>query len=438
MVIKSGYIFLSYRRLEVALATKLTTDLKALGIYIWMDTLEIRPADDWADALAKGVDDCTAMIALISPEYLKSAYCCRELHRADRLHRVIFPLLLSPIDTLNLPLELERTQYLDFSDWQTETRYAEELCKLVEAIQRRFGNTVKIASEAETVVSKTLADTQPLTPIDPITEMIPVASLTDDAPAMDTKPLNDIWNRLCTGTWDDRQTAARDLRDYAIALNGVCSTPVLQHLIGMLRDKDWMVRWATLEAIAWVRAKDAKQHIVALLTDKHQAVRMTAVRTLALLGDSTDAETILPLLTDKNGMVREAVIQALGALKNPATIPALLPLLSDSEEEICLYAIESLGKIGDVSVVDALINTLRNGNEKIQWLCIEALGRLGDARAIPVLRSCMDDMRHPVWDEKPICDIAVESLQAINTPEALAVIANWQKKQPSPTQSTTQ
>lgn len=438
MVVKLGYIFLSYRRLEVALATKLATDLKALGIYIWMDTLEIRPADDWADALAKGVDDSTAMIALVSPEYLKSAYCCRELHRADRLNRVIFPLLLSPVDTLNLPLELERIHYLDFSDWQTETRYAEELYTLVEAIQRRFGDAVKTTSETEIAAIKTLTDTQLLMPIDPITEIMPVAFVTADATAIATETLNDILNRLCIGTWDSRQTATRDLRDYAKSLNGVYSTHILQRLISKLSDKDWMVRWATLEAIAWLRAKDAKPHLLPLLKDTHQSVRITAVRTIGLLGNSDDAETLLPLLTDKNSMVREAVIQALGALKNPTTISALLPLLSDSEEEIRLYAIESLGKIGDVSVVDALISTLRNGNEKIQWLCIEALGRLGDARAIPVLRGCMDDMRHPVWDEKTICDIALESLQSINTPEAQAVIANWHKKQLSPTQSMTQ
>lgn len=61
-----GYLFLSYRSVEIEFGLKLATDLKHANIRLWMDKIDIRPADDWVNALSKGLDNCTAMIALVS------------------------------------------------------------------------------------------------------------------------------------------------------------------------------------------------------------------------------------------------------------------------------------------------------------------------------------------------------------------------------------
>ncbi|HRF95510.1 MAG TPA: HEAT repeat domain-containing protein, partial [Aggregatilineales bacterium] len=356
-MVQSEYIFLSYRSLEVELGLKLTTDLKNVGIRVWMDRLEIRPADDWVNALSKGVDDCTAMIAIISPEYLKSQYCCRELHRADRLNRVVFPILLHPIEELGFPIELERKQFLDFSDWKTEARYQEQLSRLIEAIKGRFGNLVQTSTLNVESIPEALPASEPITP----------AVTTENA--TETDILGGVLNRLSTGDCQERQEAARALRNYASVLKGGYSTHITKRLLLALTDEDWTIRLVVTETIAVLGAKDAKSALIPLLKDTHQTVRMTAIRAIALLGASDDADIIVPLLTDKSSLVKEAAIQALGALGNPKTIPALLPLLSDKETEMRLYAIEALGKIGDKSVVEALILCLKAGDEKVRWVC---------------------------------------------------------------------
>ncbi|MCU0480519.1 MAG: HEAT repeat domain-containing protein [Anaerolineae bacterium] len=454
---------MSYRSLDIEFGLKIVNDLKVNGIRMWMDKLEIRPSDDWVNALSKGVDGCTAMLALITPEYLKSPYCIRELHRAYRLNRMIFPILLQPINPEDLPLELERTQSLDFINWKDEKHYHTELTKLVHAIKSRFGDLIRSTTgmlklppelaektvEAPAVIIEkpklaVLSDETPTenpfpmetlqqTDAEIITELINPVIPADQATELDI--IGDMLNQLTSGDWGGRQEAFRLLREYALKIKGVYPKPMVERLVVLLSHEEWMVRWAIAEVLVCLGAKEAKSAILSLLKDTHQTVRMTAVRAIALLGDKTDAEALIPLLQDKQTMVREATIQTLGTLGNPKAIPALLPLLIHREEEACLYTIEALGKIGDVSVFDTLLHVLNIGDEKLRWVCAEALGNLKDARAIPHLQTCLADERGPLWEEKRICDVAFIALETIGTPEAKTIATQWKinraKKSPS-------
>ena len=95
----SGYIFLSYRSTEREYALKLAAALKSAGVHIWMDVLDagIKVGDDWVQVLQDSLDSCAGMIAVLSPDYVTSRYCRRELKRADTLGRPIYPVLLRPL-----------------------------------------------------------------------------------------------------------------------------------------------------------------------------------------------------------------------------------------------------------------------------------------------------------------------------------------------------
>lgn len=124
-----SHIFISYRSTERDFAQKLAGDLQANGFSIWMDVLGgIQPSDDWIRALETGVDNAVAMLPVLSPDYLTSKYCMRELQRGDGKGLPMFPALLKPIKAL--PMELQRTQYVDFTG-----DYAPKLDDLVKALQ---------------------------------------------------------------------------------------------------------------------------------------------------------------------------------------------------------------------------------------------------------------------------------------------------------------
>ncbi len=132
------HIFLSYRSNEVEFALRLAADLKNAGVKLWMDRLDIYPGDDWRSSLQYGVHNSVAVVALLSPDYVSSKYCLRELAMADRLDKAIFPVLLHPLDDTQWPIEIERRQYVDFSNWHDAVHYRQQLARLVDVLKERF------------------------------------------------------------------------------------------------------------------------------------------------------------------------------------------------------------------------------------------------------------------------------------------------------------
>ncbi|MCL4253399.1 MAG: HEAT repeat domain-containing protein [Anaerolineae bacterium] len=274
-------------------------------------------------------------------------------------------------------------------------------------------------------------ETQPSDPVSPqpakhSESIIPKAS----APVFpDDHVVKEQLTILRTGDRDARQNATRQLHDYAKKHRDNYPSHIIPSLVEGLSDSAWMVRWVVTEVLVTLNTRQAKPHLLPLLADPHPPLRMTVVHAIALLGDGSDVVHLTPLLTEKQTSMREAVIQALGTLGSPLAIHALLPYLRDSERSIRLYTIEALGRIGDKSVVDVLHTYLKIGDEAVRWVCIEALGKLADPRSVQDLRLCLDDIRHPMWDDKRVCDMAVDALIAIGTVEAIQLVEEWRNKQ---------
>ncbi|MCY3934566.1 MAG: HEAT repeat domain-containing protein [Chloroflexi bacterium] len=153
---RSGHIFLSYRSVEAEFALRLAADLKNAGVQLWMDRLDIQPGDDWNRALVQSLNTCSGLIAVLSPAYVNSDYCKRELARAGRMRRQIFPVLLQPIAETDWPLEIERLQQIDFTAWQDEEQYYERLKELLWVLHKRASEQTGSAPGHETRYLNTL------------------------------------------------------------------------------------------------------------------------------------------------------------------------------------------------------------------------------------------------------------------------------------------
>lgn len=128
-----GHVFLSYRSCERAFSTKLALDLRQAGFPIWMDRLQgIAPGDDWVQTLQDALNDSTALIAVLSPAYVKSDYCRKELKRAVSLKRPVFPVLLKAVPAQEWPLEIQSGQYVDFQGWEDSATYSTRLQELID------------------------------------------------------------------------------------------------------------------------------------------------------------------------------------------------------------------------------------------------------------------------------------------------------------------
>ena len=150
-------LFLSYSHVDVEFALRLAADLKNAGARLWMDRLDgIRVGTEWRDAIQAAVSSCTAMIAVLSPDYVMSQYCRRELARADALQRPIFPVLIGPLTSADWPLALEGVQYEDFRQWRDHRLYSERCAHLLTQLGSTAPSHLSAAPEADVQYLTTL------------------------------------------------------------------------------------------------------------------------------------------------------------------------------------------------------------------------------------------------------------------------------------------
>lgn len=93
-------LFLSYgREAEVVeFVKKLKRDLEADGFGVWLDQNDIPAGCDWHAAIGSGLDQCRALLAVVTPKYVTSRYCTSELYTADGDSKLIFPIFYADTD----------------------------------------------------------------------------------------------------------------------------------------------------------------------------------------------------------------------------------------------------------------------------------------------------------------------------------------------------
>lgn len=92
-------VFVTSYYCDEPLAKKVITALKQAGFDVWDPEREILPGDNWAEKLAKGLEEADAMVALLTPNSLKGGVVKRDisyaLNRKDFKGRLI-PVFVGP------------------------------------------------------------------------------------------------------------------------------------------------------------------------------------------------------------------------------------------------------------------------------------------------------------------------------------------------------
>jgi hypothetical protein len=103
--------FISYSRADSEFALKLAQDLKAAGIEVWLDQLDIRPGHEWDDAIEGALTRANRVIMVLSPTSVASRNVRNEIAVALDEGKDIIPIL--HLDCVT-PLQLRRVQHIDF------------------------------------------------------------------------------------------------------------------------------------------------------------------------------------------------------------------------------------------------------------------------------------------------------------------------------------
>lgn len=75
-------LFLSYARVDIALADELAQALTAQGCRVWLDRTGILVGDDFVRGLQDNVDTCDGLVSLLTRSSAESSWCQAEIQRA--------------------------------------------------------------------------------------------------------------------------------------------------------------------------------------------------------------------------------------------------------------------------------------------------------------------------------------------------------------------
>ena len=128
--------FISYSRADSEFALRLANDLRAAGVHIWMDQLDITPGERWDREVELGLKTCRRMLIIISAASSKSENVQDEIGYAMQQNKLIIPVLHQVCD---IPFRLQRLQYIDFTQ-----DYARGLRQLLPAMEGTDAEVVKI------------------------------------------------------------------------------------------------------------------------------------------------------------------------------------------------------------------------------------------------------------------------------------------------------
>ncbi len=87
-------IFISYSKQDVEFVRYLAALLRDQGFDVWYDA-ELNPGEDWWTVLEREIRACDAFIVVMTPQARQSRWVLRELLLAEKLHKPVFPVLVT-------------------------------------------------------------------------------------------------------------------------------------------------------------------------------------------------------------------------------------------------------------------------------------------------------------------------------------------------------
>lgn len=153
---KEGSIFVSYASEDRNAALRLVEGLRAARLDVWFDRRELRPADDWARSIERGIEHCALFLPLISRASLaeenRRRYFWREWNAAANRaagmapdEEFIVPVVVDEtrLDQVSLPESFTRKQGPSLPGGELTPDVAKRLTEIVRNFHRRLRDATR-------------------------------------------------------------------------------------------------------------------------------------------------------------------------------------------------------------------------------------------------------------------------------------------------------
>ena len=136
-------IFISYgREVDVSyFVRQLKRDLEANGYAVWLDMESIPSGSDWHGAIGTGLQECSAIIPIITQKYISSRFCMNELYTADGDKKAIFPIMYEDVDFVSTEAGRALKFIISGINWTMfrpgKEEYSDSLQKLIKGMKEK-------------------------------------------------------------------------------------------------------------------------------------------------------------------------------------------------------------------------------------------------------------------------------------------------------------
>ncbi len=141
----TAYAFIGYSRRVPEIADRIGAELRARGVAIWIDRLNLIAGTDWERDIQRALNGCACLVVLLDEHSVESDNVRNEIAHVLKRRKAIIPVLLGGIQDSDIPLNLARFDYVDFRGLDlslsgTGVRLAKALDSLVTAAQKYLAN----------------------------------------------------------------------------------------------------------------------------------------------------------------------------------------------------------------------------------------------------------------------------------------------------------
>ena len=105
-------VFISYSRRNKEFTQKLYNALIAVNRTVWADWDSIPAASDWFAEIKEGIEKTNSVLFILSPEWIKSNECRKELIHAIDTGKRLLPILYETVDPKDVPPELAKINWI--------------------------------------------------------------------------------------------------------------------------------------------------------------------------------------------------------------------------------------------------------------------------------------------------------------------------------------
>ncbi len=239
-----------------------------------------------------------------------------------------------------------------------------------------------------------------------------------------------LLNHIRDGNWSDQHKAAKAIHRLVRCIRHIPREDyrlIRQDFIDALGDREQMVRWVIIEALARLGDPETVPALLICLQDSSWTVRVATIRALIEIQDVAVVSQLTRMIGDHNANVQEAAVEAIGLLGTIHDVPLLVSMVdSNLEDTVRLAAIEAIRRLRGKSGVTVLLKALDDPNSLIRWHSAMVLSELADESCLHVLIDHLVDDTRPKWEDKRVCDWLIDALRHMDDPAARTAVKRWQ------------